>query len=225
MSFSVFGNRPENSICLPDIPYAVRFNCKDGGGGIFVGGSDPQHRKTNPEDKVDINIIKVSKYFGSLGTTENILWLQLFFVPAPNVDVKILPKNTVCVGYLKKQSISALFNKVQEAMIHGDPGLGIFTLSFIKEIGSLGSYYSVGFDWRERKDDEEKQQLELIKGFMSEYSSQLIDLEGIRSMTCINDWNASEIQSLIMETRNMAIASEPKSLPPAAKNQRRLTGR
>jgi hypothetical protein len=29
--FSVFGTRPTNAICLPDIPYSVRLNCKDGG--------------------------------------------------------------------------------------------------------------------------------------------------------------------------------------------------
>jgi GTPase involved in cell partitioning and DNA repair len=36
--FSVFGTRPDNAICLPDIPYSVRLNCKDGGMGIFTLG-------------------------------------------------------------------------------------------------------------------------------------------------------------------------------------------
>lgn len=159
-----------------------------------------------------------------MGKAENVFWVQLFFIPAPNVDAKILPKNTVCVGYLKKQSIAHLFNKVQEAMIHGDPGLGIFTLSFIKEVGSLGTYYSIGFDWRERKDEEEKQQLELIEVFMNEYGSQLIDLETTRSMTCINGWSASDIHALIMEAKGIVLPEEPKTLP-AAKSQRRLSGR
>jgi hypothetical protein len=92
--FSVFGTRPDNAICLPDIPYSVRLNCKDGG--LFVGGYEAQHRKTNPDQKIEISIIKVSKFFGTLGKTENVLWLQLFFVAAPNVDSSILPKNTVC---------------------------------------------------------------------------------------------------------------------------------
>lgn len=30
-NFSVFGTRPRNAICLPDVPYSVRLNCKDGG--------------------------------------------------------------------------------------------------------------------------------------------------------------------------------------------------
>jgi hypothetical protein len=155
--FSVFGTRPDNAICLPDVPYSVRLNCKDGG--LFVGGSEAQHRKTNPDQKIDISIIKVSKFFGTLGKTENVLWLQLFFVPAPGVESSILPKNTVCCSYIKKQSIAHLFNKVQEVMEIGDPGMGIFTLGFNREVGENGVYYTVSFDWKERESEAEKQQL------------------------------------------------------------------
>ena len=101
--FSVFGTRPTDSIYLPDVPYSVRLNCKDGG--LFVGGSEAQHRKTNPDQQIDISIIKVSKFFGSLGQTKNILWLQLFYVAAPNVDGSILQPNTVCCSYIKKRAI------------------------------------------------------------------------------------------------------------------------
>ena len=45
--FSVFGTRPTNAIYLPDIPYSVRLNCKDGG--LFIGGFEAQRRKTNPD--------------------------------------------------------------------------------------------------------------------------------------------------------------------------------
>lgn len=82
--FSVFGTRPANSIYLPDIPYSVRLNCKDGG--LFIGGFEAQHRKTNPDQKIDISIVKVSKFYGNLGKTENTFWIQLFFIPAPGVD-------------------------------------------------------------------------------------------------------------------------------------------
>ena len=211
--FSVFGTRPDNAICLPDIPYSVRLNCKDGG--LFIGGYEAQHRKTNPDQKIDISIIKVSKYFGTLGKTENILWLQLFFVPAPNVDSKILPKNTVCVSYIKKQSIAHLFNKVQEVMEIGDPGMGIFTLGFNKEIGENGVYYTVTFDWRERQSDEEKQQLDLISAFMSTYNNQLVDLEGIRSMTCVDGWTAQQLQGLTDQQNQLNGSSNQHSLPAA----------
>jgi hypothetical protein len=210
--FSVFGTRPDNAICLPDIPYSVRLNCKDGG--LFIGGYEAQHRKTNPEQKIEISIVKVSKYFGTLGKTENILWLQLFFIAAPSVDSKILPKNTVCCTYIKKQSIAHLFNKVQEVMEIGDPGMGIFTLGFNKEIGENGVYYSIDFDWRERQSDEEKQQLDLISAFMSTYNNQLVDLEGIRSMTCVDGWTAQQLQTLIAQ-KQLNGSSNQRSLPAA----------
>ena len=193
-NFSVFGIRPTDAICLPDVPYFVRLNCKDGG--LFVGGNEAQHRKSNPNDKIDISIIKVSKFFGTLGKTENVLWIQLFFVAAPGVDSSILPQNVVCCSYIKKQSIAHLFNKVQEVMEHGDPGMGIFTLSFNREAGENGVYYTISFDWKERESKEEKEQLELIATFMSAYSGQLIDIEGTRDMTCVDGWTAQQLQGL-----------------------------
>ncbi|MBE9170869.1 hypothetical protein IQ238_26270 [Pleurocapsales cyanobacterium LEGE 06147] len=211
--FSVFGTRPDNAICLPDVPYSVRLNCKDGG--LFVGGSEAQHRKTNPDQKVDISIIKVSKFFGTLGKTENMLWIQLFFVPAPNVDSKILPKNTVCVSYIKKQSIAHLFNKVQEVMEYGDPGLGIFTLGFNREIGEKGTYYTVTFDWRERQSEEEKQQLDLIAAFMSTCGDQLVDLEGICALTCVDGWTAQQLQALTAQSQELDGNQNQRSLPAA----------
>jgi hypothetical protein len=200
-SFSVFGTRPDNAICLPDVPYSVRLNCKDGG--LFVGGYEAQHRKTNPDQKIDISIIKVSKFFGTLGKTENVLWLQLFFVAAPGVESSILPKNTVCCSYIKKQSIAHLFNKVQEVMEHGDPGMGIFTLGFNREVGENGVYYSVSFDWRERESEAEQQQLDLIAAFMSTYGNQLVDIDGIREMTCVDGWTAQDIQALTAQPQQL----------------------
>ncbi|PSF33867.1 hypothetical protein C7H19_19275 [Aphanothece hegewaldii CCALA 016] len=211
--FSVFGTRPDNAICLPDIPYSVRLNCKDGG--LFIGGYEAQHRKTNPDQKVDIAIIKASKFFGTLGKTENVLWIQLFYIAAPNVPLEILPKNTVCCSYIKKQSIAHLFNKVQEAMSYGDPGFGIFTLSFNKEIGEKGIYYTVNFDWRERQSEEEHQQLELIKAFMSTTGDQLTDLEGTRALTCVNGWSSEQLQALIAQRQELGGNPNQRSLPAA----------
>ncbi|WP_229641502.1 hypothetical protein [Waterburya agarophytonicola] len=204
-NFSVFGTRPENTIFLPDVPYSVRLNCKDGG--LFVGGNEAQHRKSNPDEKIDISIVKVSKFFGTLGKTENVLWIQLFFVAAPGVDSQILPKNTVCCSYIKKQSIAHLFNKVQEVMEHGDPGMGIFTLGFNREAGENGVYYTIDFDWRERETEQEKQQLELIATFMSAYSGQLIDLEGTRDMTCVDGWTAQQLQGITTQRQELPESS------------------
>lgn len=199
--FSVFGTRPVDSIYLPDIPYSVRLNCKDGG--LFVGGFEAQNRKTNPDEKIDISIIKVSKYFGTLGKTENTLWLQLFFIPAPGVNNNVLPANTVCCSYIKKQSISHLFNKVQEVMADKDPGLGIFSLSFNKELGEKGTYYSINFDWRDRETDQEKEQLNQIAGFMTSYHDQLVDFDGIRNLVCVDGWSSQDLQNLMNQNQEV----------------------
>ncbi len=211
-TFSVFGTRPTDAICLPDVPYSVRFNCRDGG--LFVGGNEAQHRKTNPDQKIDISIIKVSKHFGTLGKTENVLWIQLFFVAAPGVNSSILPQNVVCCSYIKKQSIAHLFNKVQEVPEDIDPGMGIFTLSFNREAGENGVYYTIDFDWRERKTEEEKEQLELIATFMSAYSGQLIDIEGTRDMTCVDGWTAQQLQGLTAQRQEIE-GNSTRSLPAA----------
>lgn len=212
--FSVFGTRPTDAICLPDVPYSVRLNCKDGG--LYVGGNEAQHRKTNPDQKIDISIVKVSKFFGTLGKAKNLLWIQLFFVPAPGVDPAILPKNTVCCSYIKKQSIAHLFNKVQEVGAKGeiDPGMGIFTLSFNKEVGEKGTYYTVSFDWKERESEEEIKQLDLIAAFLSAYQEQLIDLEGTRDMTCVDGLKAQELQAFTAQHQELPGSSTP-SLPAA----------
>jgi hypothetical protein len=212
-TFSVFGTRPDNAICLPDIPYSVRLNCKDGG--LFVGGFEAQHRKTNPDQMLEIAIVKASKFFGNLGKTQNSLWIQLFYVAAPSVPSSILPKNTICVSYIKKQSISHLFNKVQEALDFGDPGMGIFTLGFNREVGEKGTYYTVSFDWRERQSEEEKQQLELIKTFLMAYGNQLADLEGTREMVCVDGWTTEEFQALIAQRQGMLPSQDLRSLPAA----------
>ncbi len=119
------------------------------------------------------------------------------------VDVSILPPNTVCCSYIKKQSISHLFNKVLEVMDHDDPGFGIFTLSFNREMGENGVYYSVDFDWRSRESEEEIKQLDLIAAFMLTYKEQLIDLEGTRDLTCVDGWTAQQLQALTAQRREL----------------------
>ena len=143
------------------------------------------------------------------------LWIQLFYIAAPSVPLEILPQNMVCVSYIKKQSIAHLFNKVSEAMNHGDPGLGIFTLGFNREVGELGTYYSVTFDWRPRSEEEEKQQLNIIAAFMSEYSNQLIDLEGTREMVCVDGWTAEQLQAFRQERQGIAKPQDQHSLTAA----------
>jgi hypothetical protein len=212
MSFSVFGTKPANSIYLGDIPYAVRWNCKDGG--LFIGGYEDEFRRTKTKETVEISIIKASKYFGTLGKTMNELWLQLFFVPGPGCLT--LPKNQVCVSYIKKQSVNNLMACVSEAMESGEPAQGIFTGSFLKQAGDKGPYYTIGFSWRERQTDEEKQQLEMIEAFMALHPP-LFDLTGTRDMACIDRLSTEEIQELVESAKAQARleASNQPALPAA----------
>jgi hypothetical protein len=93
--------------------------------------------------------------------------------------------------------------------------MGIFTLSFNREAGENGVYYTIDFDWRERESEEEKQQLELIATFMSAYSGQLIDIEGTRDMTCVDGWTAQQLQGLTTQRQQLEGNQNP-SLPAAS---------
>lgn len=193
---NVFGTIDENSIYLPTIPYQVRFNCKDGG--LFVGGNEPEHRKTNPSDQVEISIIKVGKFFGDLGETKNSVWMQLFFVASPNTSTDILPQNTVCVAYIKKKSISNLNNTVTDIMSQKiEPATGIFVLSFNKEVGKKGTYFSINFDWKERQTMAETEQLEIINDFWEIHHNNLMDLDGTREMIDVTNLSAQQVAILV----------------------------
>lgn len=192
MNYSVFGTKPTDSIYMSDVPYAVRWNCKSGG--LFVGGFEEENRRSKPSDKVEISIIKASRYFGNLGTTTDEQWLQLFYVAAP--ICKFLPKNQVCVSYLKKQSINNLMLTVSDAMESGDPGRGVFIGRFEKQAGEKGTYYTVAFDWRERNGEAETKQANMLYAFMQSQPA-LVDLNGTRDMICIQGKSAMEILQIV----------------------------
>lgn len=193
MTLSVFGKKPVGSIYLGDLPYAVRWNCAGSGGGLFIGGSEPDNRRTAAKEPVEISIIKASRYFGDLGQTKNEFWLQLWFVPAPSC--KALPTNQVCVSYLKKQSVNNLFSTVAEAMDSGEPAAGIFTAHFERQQGALGVYYAIRFDWRERQGEAELQQLDQIEAFMAS-DPRLLDHSGTRGMVRIDNLTTEEVEQL-----------------------------
>jgi hypothetical protein len=113
----------------------------------------------------------------------------------------------------KAQHIAHLFNKVQEVSEIGDPGLGIFTVSFNREVSELGTYYTVTFDWRERQSEEEKQQLDLIADFVLACGDQLVDLEGTRSMLCVDRMKAQELQTLTAQRQELSGNHSQRSLP------------
>jgi len=192
--FKVFGTRPQEGIFLPQLPFNVRNDLKVGQ--WKVGEED--YRGKN----IEISIIKVAQFFGNLGKTTNAFWLQVWFVAAPNCP--ILPKNTICLTYLKKRSIAQFSQKVTELMESGEPALGLFQGSFLKHNGDKGDYYSVVWDWRERENDEEMEQLEQIADFMA-VTPKLVDLSV--NLTPIDGLSPEEIERLMSSAKAQELES------------------
>lgn len=203
-TIKVFGTRTKDSIFLPQVPFAIRNDCQCGqwkvGDEDFRGNS------------IELSIIKVAQYFGSLGKTKNTQWMQIWFVPAPNC--KNLPQNTVCMTYIKTRSISKFSQKVTELMESGEPAEGVFVASFEKHSGEYGTYYSVTWDWRERKDEPEKKQLEQLAAFMNS-NPQLVDMS--TNLLPLDGLPPEEIELLIRSARTPQLegeAAKPAALPP-----------
>ena len=120
-------------------------------------------------NKLHMAILAVRQFYGKLGKSTN-QWLQIFFVPAPK-DPTILPKNVVCVTYVKNQSLAEL---TAELIITPNPEQGIWETSFIPKENEKGKYHYVSFFCRSRNEDE-KFQLEAISKFLKEEGHRLYD--------------------------------------------------
>jgi hypothetical protein len=155
IELKVFGKLMKEEINFFKPPYNVRNNCQVG-----------QWAKSEDEfisNSLDIAIIGTNEFYGKLGKSSG-NWLQIWFVAGP--DETKLPKNVVCVTYIKTRSIAQFGQKIIELMSNGEPATGIFTGSFLKHSNDYGNYASVKFDWRERTEDE-KAQLVLIANFLA----------------------------------------------------------
>jgi hypothetical protein len=189
IELKVFGKLMTEQINFFKPPYNVRNNCQFG-----------QWAKTEDDfigDSLDIAIIGTQEFYGKLGkATGN--WLQIWLVAAPS-ETK-LPKNVVCVTYIKTRSLSQFGQTIIELMSNGEPATGIFTGSFQKHSNNYGNYASVKFDWRERTEDE-KAQLLLIANFLS--TSPILEDTGLpKSMVKVinGDYEvAQEIFKWVME--------------------------
>lgn len=192
MNINVFGVKPKDAIFNPNTPFAVRFNCQ--AGKLALSEND------YISDNAEISIIKASRFYGSLGKTRNVEWLQLFYVAAPDCDV--LPQNTVCVSYIKTRSLGQFQQVVIRLLGEGtNPAEGIFKVSFVPHSNELGNYFSVRFDWRKRvtrKDVNEFNQLEMIAEFLND-SPRLVDVTATREMVCIENLSQEEIDALMMD--------------------------
>lgn len=155
-NFSVFGTIKKDKINHFTPPYVVRNNCQVG---QWTVGDDILG------NTLEIAVFSMASYYGNLGKTKGTNWLQVWFVGMPHEEK--LPKNTVCVTYLKGESLTNLGQKAITVMGNDvDPGFGVWSTKFEKKTGTYGNYYTVNFDWRPRKEDE-MSQLELIADFMA----------------------------------------------------------
>jgi hypothetical protein len=172
----VFGKLMKEEINFFKPPYNVRNNCQVGqwakSEDDFIGNS------------LDIAIIGTNEFYGKLGKSSG-NWLQIWFVAGP--DETKLPKNVVCVTYIKTRSIAQFGQTIIELMSNGEPATGIFTGSFLKHSNDYGSYASVKFNWRERTEDE-KAQLVLIANFLA--TAPILEDTGLpKTMVKVYDGN------------------------------------
>lgn len=187
MLSNVFAIKPADSIFNPPAPFAVRLNCQAGQLALseteFLGNS------------AEISIVKVARWFGTLGNTRNAEWLQIFYIAAPGC--KVLPENTVCVSYIKTRSLSAFQQNITKLIGTGiNPAEGVFTIGFTRHSSGDRNYFSVKFDWRERSGEAEQKQLDLIASFL-EGQPDLIDLNGTRSLLSVDGLPSLLIQELV----------------------------
>jgi hypothetical protein len=217
MSLNVFGTKPQDAIYLSAQPFQVRLNCQAGQIALseteFLG------------NEAEISIIKAAMYFGTLGKTRNVEWLQLFYVPAPSCT--ILPSHTVCVSYIKTRSLTAFHQLITKLIGSGvNPAEGIFKLSFERHSSSDRNYCSVRFDWRERQTEKEQQQLQMLEAFMQD-EPLLVDFNGTRQMIGVDQLSSLLVQELVDTAKEnpdlsphellaVLTATEPQPEPVAA---------
>ncbi len=226
---SVFGSKPNNAIIVPELPIAVRNNCQSGRWTI----GDQEYGS-----KLAMTIVKFSKFFGSLGQTQNTLWGQLWFV----AEAGDLPQGVVMVTYIKGRSLGDFNRKVTEVMARGiEPAEGLFVPDFIKHSGQKPdesgvlkpiNYYSLSWQWYERgakfsnvqdpvlkqidaQADKAWARLDQIAAALEDQNNQsrLMDLEGTRQMVCLDHLPPHEIVRLMAANASGDSAPEGLLLP------------
>ncbi|NJN49803.1 MAG: hypothetical protein HC805_08630 [Alkalinema sp. RL_2_19] len=187
-NITVFGQRPRTGIFQPPAAFAVRNDCKVG---VWKIGDK---QRLNGQ-VMQMSILRVHQMFGTLGNTQDAIWLQVWFVAGPDCEVNV-PKNTVCMTYVKKQSLDNLYATVVQAMSGKDPGVGIFEARFSERSGNYGTYYVLDWTWREREDGAEVAQLEDIAAFLATEPA-FFDQATSANLRCIDGWDSDQIQELI----------------------------
>lgn len=208
-TISVFGSKPENAIVVPELPLAARNNCQSGKWTI----GDKEYGS-----KLAMTILKFSKFFGSLGQTQNTLWGQLWFV----AEAGDLPQNVVMVTYVKGRSLRDFNRLVASVQSRGiEPAEGIFIPEFAKHSGQKTdengvlkpiNYYSLEWDWVERDDWGMVEQAAAVLADPSNLS-RMMDLDGTRQMICLDNLPPHEIASVMAAYANGLESNGELALP------------
>lgn len=187
-AFSVFGAKAADALLVPEIPIAVRNNCQSGQ--WTIGDTDYG-------SKCSMTILKFSKFYGTLGQTENALWGQIWFV----AESGELPKGVVMVTYLKTRSLNDFNRLVTDVQSRGvEPATGVFIPEFTKHSGSKPddsgivkpiNYYSLKWSWAERKDWAVIDQAAAVLSDASN-QSRMIDWDGTSAMQCLDNLSSQE---------------------------------
>lgn len=215
-TLSVFGAKPKDAILVPEMPIAVRNNCQ--AGQWTIGDTDYG-------SKCSMTILKFSKFFGSLGQTQNTLWGQIWFV----AESGELPKGVVMVTYVKSRGLSDFNRLVASVQARGvEPATGIFVPEFTKHSGQKPddsgvvkpiNYYSLKWSWQERTDWAVVEQSAAVLSDPSNLS-RMMDLEGTRYMICLDNLPPHEAAQLMALQSGEASAalnsSRDMALPPSS---------
>lgn len=169
-------------------PFKVRNDCQQGewklGDKDFIGNS------------LRMAIIGFKDYYGGFGIGKEEIWKQVFFIPAPNE--KKLPKNTVCVTYVKTRSLDSFWNMMVRMIADQSILTSIVHAGFQQHKGASGTYYSVNWDSKPAESDEDKNFIKRVCDFIRT-KPELMDLSLPPTMEKITGARSYLIESKSLE--------------------------
>ena len=168
--------------------------------------------------KMEMAVVKQTRYYGNLGKTLNTFWLQLFFVPIAGD----LPHNVLCVTYLKKEPMREFQRLVVEVQSkQQNPGKGLFIPTFEKQkmnrhnpqtgLDESVNFYSIRWNWKSLNDNDPNLQSIITTFGKRSAREALIDAEGTAQMVDLSGMTETEINRLVNGRQAL--------LPPGPQNE------
>lgn len=190
--FSVFGAKPKDALFIPQMPIVVRNNCQTG---QWVLG------EKDCGSKVEMSILKFSRFYGDLGQTTNSEWGQVWFI----TDSGDLPHGVVMCTYIKSRGLELFNTLIATISARGvEPATGIFVPEFVKASGQKAdekgvvkpvNYYYLNWGWKERTD---WSLIEQAAAALQDSSNvaRLTDLKSTQKMICLDGLSEETINSI-----------------------------